>query len=133
MSRVSSGEVATSRNVGQHGAPLAISIRAPFVTTLRNNGDTIDLSAGAAESFVIRGQVHEAWDAVRLLVAAGTPVIDVKQAALQALVGAERDDALYMVKIHGHEVHDESQPLSDAGVRAGSTVFVHSRRRRPIR
>lgn len=142
MSRVSSGDVSASRQ-GEAGAvslrsetavtSRAVSSRAPFVTTLRNRGATLDLSGGAEQSFVIRGQVHEAWDAVRMVVAHGTRVNDVKQAALRSLLGDGADEALYMVKVHGHEVHDESLPLSDAGVRAGTTVFVHSRRRRPIR
>ncbi len=114
-------------------APTAISSAAPFVTSLRTRGDAFDLSSGSAQTFVIRGQVHEAWDAVRLVVAPETSVLAVKRASLQALVGEGADDALYMVKVHGHEVHDESLPLSEAGVRAGTTVFVHSRRRRPIR
>ena len=110
-----------------------MSAAAPFVTNLRTHGASVDLSAGAVDTFVIRGQVHEAWDAVRVVVTDSTRVLDVKQASLHALIGADSDASLYMVKIHGHEVLDESQLLRDAGVRAGTTVFVHSRRRRPIR
>jgi len=108
-------------------------MNAPFVTQLRTRGDTIDLSAGAAASFVIRGQVHEAWDAVRLQVTAMTPVSVVKRAALEALLADGSDPADYMAKVGGTEIRDESQPLSAVGVRAGTTVFVHLRRRRPIR
>lgn len=108
-------------------------MNAPFVTQLRTHGEMIDLSAGAAESFVIRAQVHEAWDAVRVQVLASTPVAAVKQAALAALLADERDPAAYMAKVGGTEVRDESLPLSAVGVRAGTTVLVHARRRRPIR
>jgi len=108
-------------------------MNAPFVTQLRTHGATIDLSAGAADSFVIRGQVHEAWDAVRLQVSANTTMAAVKQAALAALMADERDPAAYMAKVGGTEIRDESQPLRAVGVRAGTTVLVHARRRRPIR
>ncbi len=92
-----------------------------------------DLSAGSAESFLIRAQVYEAWDAVRLRVSANTPVAMVKRAALRALLASDADADSYMSKVHGHEVHDEGRPLSEHGVRAGTTVFVHARRRRPVR
>lgn len=108
-------------------------MNAPFVTQLRTHGPTIDLSAGATDAFVIRAQVHEAWDAVRLQVSAATTVAVVKQAALTALLADERDPAAYMAKVGGTEIRDESQPLSAVGVRAGTTVLVHARRRRPIR
>lgn len=108
-------------------------MNAPFVTQLRTHGATIDLSAGAGEPFVIRGQVHEAWDAVRLQVSANTTVAAVKQAALAALMADERDPAAYMAKVGGTEIRDESLPLSAVAVRAGTTVLVHARRRRPIR
>jgi hypothetical protein len=106
---------------------------APFVTQLRTHGPTIDLAAGARDAFLIRAQVHEAWDAVRLHVCASTSVAAVKHAALTALLADERDPAAYMAKVGGTEIRDESQPLSAAGVRAGTTVLVHARRRRPIR
>lgn len=108
-------------------------MNAPFVTQLRTRGEAIDLSGGNADAFMIRAQVHEAWDAVRMLVHAGTAVAEVKRAALAALIADDSDAAGYMVKIRGFEVHDESRPLRDMDVRAGTTVFVHSRRRRVLR
>ncbi len=106
---------------------------APFVTSLRTRGPAIDLTHGAGEAFMIRAQVHEAWDAVRLQVATTTTIAEVMRAGLEALLGEDTDSSLYMAKVHGTEVHDESRPLSESGVRAGTTVFVHARRRRPIR
>ncbi len=106
---------------------------APFVTQLRTRGAAIDLAQGAEHAFLIRSQVHEAWDAVKLLVAPHTTVAAVKRAALDALLADGSDAADYMAKVHGAEVRDESQSLQAAGVRAGTTVFVHARRRRPIR
>ncbi len=106
---------------------------APFVTQLRTHGAIIDLAGGSDASFLIRAQVHEAWDAVRVQVTASTPVADVKRAALAALLGEQSASDAYMVKIHGAEVRDERQPVSACGVRAGTTVFVHGRRRRAVR
>jgi hypothetical protein len=114
------------------GTPAATG-HAPFVTQLRTRGETLDLAVGADDAFLIRGQVHEAWDAVRLRVSPRTTVAAVKVAALAALLGDGSDAAAYMAKVRGFEVRDESQPLDAVGVRAGSTVFVHGRRRRPIR
>jgi hypothetical protein len=106
---------------------------APFVVALRTRGDTLDRSGGDPASFVIRAQVHEAWDAVRLRVSPRTPVRTVKAAALEALLGGAHEAAEYMAKVHGAEVRDEGQPLEALGVRAGTTVLVHARRRRPVR
>lgn len=82
---------------------------------------------------MIRAQVHEAWDAVRVQVVSATTIAEVKRAGLEALLGDATDPSLYMTKVHGIEVHDESRSLADGGIRAGTTVFVHLRRRRPIR
>lgn len=106
---------------------------APFVTQLRTRGETVDLAAGDPAAFVIRGQVLDAWDAVRLRVGPRTTVRAVKEASLIALLGSARDAAEYMAKVRGAEVRDETQPLDAVGVRAGTTVLVHARRRRPIR
>ncbi len=106
---------------------------APFVTQLRTRGDAIDLSAGAPDTFLIRAQVHEAWDAVRVLVSADTTVLAVKRAALESLIKDGDNSEAYVVKVRGSEVHDESQSLAAATIRAGTTVFVHARRRRVIR
>jgi hypothetical protein len=108
-------------------------VTSPLVNSFRTSGPAIDLVAGGDVPFEIRAQVHEAWDAVRVRVSERTSVSNVKRAALLALLGSNEDAAQYMVKVHGHEVHDESLALGDAGVRAGTTVFVHSRRRRPVR
>lgn len=106
---------------------------APFVTQLRTHGDVIDLAGDAPDAFVIRGQVHEAWDAVRLRVARTTPLRAVKTATLTALLGNDHEAAEYMAKVRGGEVRDEMQSCEAVGVKAGTTVLVHARRRRPVR
>lgn len=120
------GETAVRRH-GTAGRP------APFVTQLRTRGDAVDLADGAGDAFLIRAQVHEAWDAVKVRITPATPVARIKAAALAVLLQgtAEPDD--YVAKVRGAEVHDEGRPASESGLRAGSTVFVHARRRRPVR
>ncbi len=108
-------------------------MNAPFVTSLRTRGEGVDLSGGSADAFVIRAQVHEAWDAVKVRVTPATRILDVKTAGMHALLGESVDVAQYVVKVHAHEVVDESRSLEQAMVRAGTTVFMHTRRRRPIR
>ncbi len=106
---------------------------APLVTQFRTRGDAIDLAAGSEHSFLIRAQVHEAWDAVRVRVHSAIAVAAVKRVALTALLRDASDPDAYVVKLRGHEVRDESRTLADLDVRAGSTVFVHARRRRAVR
>lgn len=106
---------------------------APPVTTWRTAGEPIDLRGGAGDGFMLRAQVHEAWDAVRVLALPTTTVAEVKRAALAALIGPSADPAEYMAKRHGTELRAEEESLERAGVRAGSTVLVHARRRRPVR
>jgi hypothetical protein len=110
------------------GAP-----EAPPVTSWRVRGEGIDLRRGASGGFTLRAQVHEAWDAVRVQALPGTPVAEVKQAALHALLGEQTNPADYMVKLHGTELRHEQETLEQVGARAGSTLFMHARRRRPIR
>lgn len=116
-----------------HVAMAAPRRAEPFVLQLRTRGDGLDLSAGASDAFLIRAQVHEAWDAVRVRVAPGTPVAQVKRAALAALLGPNAEVEAYMSKVHGSEVHDEGRPVSECDMRAGSTLFIHARRRRAVR
>lgn len=112
---------------------MSAAANEPFVTQLRTHGDMIDLAGDATDAFVIRGQLHEAWDAVRLRVARTTPLRTVKTATLAALHGSESDASEYVAKVRGGEVRDETQTCEAVGVRAGTTVLVHLRRRRPVR
>ncbi len=105
----------------------------PFETQLRTRGAGVDLSDGAGDAFVIRAQVLEAWDAVRVRVRPRTTIAAVKQAALEALLADAADASGYMAKVRGHEVRDETLALAEADVRPGTTVLVHARRRRPVR
>ena len=106
---------------------------APFVTQLRSRDGVHDLSEGHDDAFLIRAQVHEAWDAIRVRVSANTPAAAVKSEAIRALLADTQPADDFVMKIGGTEVRDESRSLEALGVRAGSTVFLHGRRRRPVR
>ncbi|HET7737296.1 MAG TPA: hypothetical protein VFK32_01865, partial [Tepidiformaceae bacterium] len=80
----------------------------------------------------VRVQVPETWDTVRVDAPADTPVITVKERALETLMpGANQ--AEYVTKLRGFEVLDETASLEVAGAMNGSTLLVTFRRRRPVR
>ncbi len=81
----------------------------------------------------IRVQVMDLWDSVRVDSPRTETVLSVKRAALAALYpdGADPDDLV--VRLHGYEILDEAQSLSDVGVRDGSILLLVARRRRPVR
>lgn len=106
---------------------------APFVSQLRARREVHDLAPTAPEGFEIRAQVHEAWDAVRLRVSGATPAAAVKREAIRLLLANTQPAEDYMMKLGGTEIRDETLPLREVGVRAGSLIFVHARRRRPVR
>jgi hypothetical protein len=89
---------------------------------------------GTADDPVItvRVQVPEVWDTVRIDAPPDTPVLTLKERALEALVSTA-EPAEWVTKLRGFEVLDESASLSAAGVVNGSTLLVTSRRRRPVR
>ena len=105
---------------------------APFVTQLRSRPGIIRAGTPGSPAVSIRVQVAETWDTVRVDAPTDTPVSTVKSAALRALLG-EDDPGGWVVKHRGAEVLNESVSLADAGVVAGSTLLVTSRRRRPVR
>jgi hypothetical protein len=106
---------------------------APFVTSLRNNGEVIQLASGSEPVLHIRVQVAELWDSVRIDAASSEPVVSVKRAALAALYPDGVVPDTYVVRLHGFEVLDESASLSATGVRNGSILLLVNRRRQPVR
>ena len=74
----------------------------------------------------------EVWDTVRIDAPPDTPVMTLKERALEVLVSTA-EQAEWITKFRGFEVLDESVSLSAAGVVNGSTLLVTSRRRRPVR
>jgi hypothetical protein len=82
---------------------------------------------------MIRAQMPEVWDVVRLEITPGTPVMMMKQAALAELQPDAGDPDQFVVKLNGIEVLDEEVSIADAGALNGSTFLITYRRRRPVR
>ena len=105
------------------------------VSTLRSRPNLVRLGTDGdgSAAIVVRAQVPEVWDAVRIQAPCAATILDVKRRALTELVPDEADSEAYVVKVRGFEVLDETQTLEAAGVRDGSTLLITSRRRRPVK
>lgn len=108
---------------------------APVISTLRARPGIVRLATDGAmgDTIMLRAQVPEVWDAVRIEAPKSATVMEVKRFALRALVPDETDVQGFVVKLRGHEVLDERVSLEDAGVRQGSTLLITNRRRRPVK
>ena len=104
---------------------------AEFVASVRARSKTLRI--GTDGGWLIRVEVPDVWDVVRLEVPPTTPVRTVKGAALAELVSAGIDPDEFITKLNGAEVLDEDQPLAAVGVETGSVLLVTYRRRRPVR
>ncbi len=80
----------------------------------------------------VRVQIPELWDVVRIEASPEDSLDVVKGAALRALK-PDSDPALYVMKLRGFEVLDESVTLTAAGAIDGSIFLLTYRRRRPVR
>ena len=109
-----------------------MSASTPFVAQLRARPETIRLGTSGEPVITVRVQVPEVWDTVRIDAPSTTPVIVLKQRALEILQPGF-EPAEFVTKLRGFEVLDETASLSAAGVMNGSTLLVTSRRRRPVR
>jgi hypothetical protein len=105
---------------------------AEFVTRLRV-GSTVRAGSGSGAPLVIRAQLLDAWDAVRVETTADSTVREVKEAVLRALDPSASPTEDYVVKLGGFEVLDENASLSGAGVTSGSILSIGHRFRRPVR
>ena len=105
----------------------------PFVTQLRTPAEAITLAPNGAAVITIRVQLLEAWDAVKVVVEPGTPVATVKARALAVLAPDVPDAGDLVTKLGGFEIRDEALSLSAAGVKDGSTLLLHFRRRQPLK
>lgn len=103
-----------------------------FVTQLRVGG-TVRAGAGSGPPIIIRAQLLDAWDAVRVETWPDVAVREVKEAALVALDPAADDAGDYVVKFGGFEVLDENASLVSIGAVPGSILSIGYRFRRPIR
>ncbi len=105
----------------------------PFVTQLRTPAEAISLAPDGPSAITIRVQMLEAWDAVKVIAEPGTLVARVKAAALAVLAPDVPQPADVVTKLGGFEIRDESKSLSAAGVKDGSTLLLHLRRRQPLK
>ena len=105
-----------------------------FVNSLRVRPEIVRLASDQAPVlWTVRVQAAEVWDSVRVETTPETRVRDVKQAAMASLLPDVEQIDSFLVKLHGAEVVNEAQSLQAAGARDASTLFVTSRRRRPVR
>jgi hypothetical protein len=107
-------------------------VSAPFVTTLRTRGSTIDVAPQGAPTITIRVEMPEVWDVVRIAATPTQPIIEVKTAALHALYPETPPDEM-VIKLRGWEILDETASLADCNVVDGSILLLMFRRRRPVR
>ena len=109
-----------------------MSAATPFVAQLRARPEVIRLGTAGDPVITVRVQVPEVWDTVRIDAPPETPVLALKEIALQTLVSTA-EPVEWVTKLRGFEVLDETASLWAAGVVNGSTLLVTSRRRRPVR
>lgn len=105
----------------------------PFTAQLRSRPGVIRLGTANEPVITVRVQVPEVWDTVRIEAPPDTPVVAVKQRALEELMPDVPHHEGYVMKLAGWEVLDESVALSDAGAKNGSIFLLTDRSRRPVR
>ncbi|HEX6533433.1 MAG TPA: hypothetical protein VF041_02480 [Gemmatimonadaceae bacterium] len=104
----------------------------PFVATVRARQKTITLGGDSAARMLVRVEVPERWDVVRVAAPPSESVLAVKVAALQVL-DPRADQRDYVMKLRGYEVLDEGLSLAMAGVTENAIFLLTRRRRRPVR
>ena len=73
----------------------------------------------------IRVVLPDLWREERMKVAANTPIAQIKETALPALLGKdETNPADYYVEYFEKEVLDESQTLADLGVPESGVILI---------
>lgn len=105
----------------------------PFVGQLRSRAGTLQLAAPGAPSIMVRVEMPETWDTIRVDLSPDEPVIGLKVRALEALNPAAEFHEEYVLKLRGWEVLDENASVSAAGAVDGSIFLLTSGRRRPVR
>lgn len=106
---------------------------ASFVTGLRTRDRVLQAGEAGGEQLRLRVEMPEVWDVVRVDARAGTPILQVKEAALKALYPTYADHAEFVMKLNGFEVLDEAASIADSGGVDGSIYLLTFRRRRPVR
>ena len=104
----------------------------PFVTQLRSRHDVVKLGEGATR-ITVRVEIAEQWDTAAFDVAADTPVLALKRAALAEFgLGTVNSDE-FVLKLRGIEVINEGESVVSGSARDGSSYLLAYRHRRPVR
>jgi hypothetical protein len=107
---------------------------AHFVNSLRVRPEVLRVApAHVVSPWVVRVQAADAWDAVRVECTPESTIAEVKRVGMANLLPDISATDAYMVKLHGAEVDDERVTLRAAGAKDASTLFLTSRRRRPLK
>ncbi len=113
----------------------------PFVFDLRSRRGIVRLDSANDRAIVsgderaalnLRVEVPEIWDVVRVVAPPIARVLDVKIAALDALLPGAAELG-YVMKLRGIEILDEELSVEKAGAIDGSIFLLTNRRRRPVR
>lgn len=105
----------------------------PFVTELRTSDDVVKVGGTEGDTFHIRVQIAELWDALRVDASPATSVETVKKAAIARFFADGESIGDFVVKLRGFEILDEGATLAAAGAKDGSTLLLARRRRRPVK
>jgi hypothetical protein len=108
-------------------------VSAPFVNQLRTRGDVIQMAAPGAPAIVVRVEMPEVWDTVRIAASPDESVLGLKLRALTALAPTGEPHEEFIMKLRGFEVLDEQMGLAAVGAIDGSIFLLTYRRRRPVR
>jgi hypothetical protein len=106
---------------------------AAFVNQLRTRGDVIQMAPPGAPSIIVRVEMPEVWDTVRVAVAPSEPVLGLKLRALAALYPTGEPPEEFIMKLRGFEVLNENESLASVGAVDGSILLLTHRRRRAVR
>jgi hypothetical protein len=104
-----------------------------FVNTLRARPGVLEAAPVDSARWMLRVQAAEGFDAVRVACNPDTRVVDVKVLAMQSLLPDVAQHESFLVKLHGAEIANETLTLEQVGAKDASTLFLTSRRRRPLR
>lgn len=104
----------------------------PFTTQLRTRGPAIHLASGAG-TIAFRVEAAELWDTVGVVATPATPIAEVKQRVLVAILPNADFTDDYVLKLRGWEILDHAGTLADSGVVDGSILLLAHRRRRIVR
>jgi hypothetical protein len=105
---------------------------AAFTTQLRSGRPPVQIASGAG-TIAFRVEAAELWDAVRVVAMPTTPVSEVKQRVLTALLPNADFTDDYVLKLRGWELLDQGATLADSEVVDGSILLLAHRRRRVVR